>query len=74
MLRKSNHKLDVVHPGGHKGSPKFVSTPNLIFLCDLKTHATFRNPMITPSERIVPCGGAGGGGGGGGGWWCVNLF
>jgi hypothetical protein len=28
-------------------------TPNLIFWCDLKPHAKFRNPTKTPSVRKI---------------------
>ena len=38
---------------GGRGSPRFLFTPNLIFLCDLKPHAKFQNPTITPSGRKV---------------------
>ena len=38
---------------GHGKSPKFSFTPNLIFFCDLKPHAKFWNPTITPSGRKV---------------------
>ena len=31
----------------------FSLTPNLIFFCDLKPHAKFQNPTITPSGREV---------------------
>jgi hypothetical protein len=37
-------------------SPEFVFTPNLIFFCELKPHAKFRNPTITPSGRKVTSG------------------
>jgi hypothetical protein len=58
--------------------------PKSYFFCDLKTHAKFRNPTITPSGRKVPCGGGwvvvvvGGWwwwwvGGGGGGWVVVVV-
>ena len=48
--RKKTKKL--THRGA-RGSPKFLFTPNLTFLCDLKPHAKFRNPTITPSGREV---------------------
>jgi hypothetical protein len=32
---------------------RFFFTPNLILFCDLKLHAKFRNPTITPSWRKV---------------------
>ena len=47
--RKKNLKIDT--PGARV--PPFFCTPNLIFLCDLKPHAKFQNPTITPSGRKV---------------------
>jgi hypothetical protein len=34
-------------------TPEFVFTQNLIFLCELKPHAKFWNPTISPSGRKV---------------------
>ena len=39
-------------PWGAGGSLEFFFTPNLIF-CELKPHAKFWNPTITPSGRKV---------------------
>ena len=33
-----------------------MQTPPLIFFCDLKPHAKFQNPTITPSGRKVSVG------------------
>jgi hypothetical protein len=49
-FKKNNLKN---HQAGRQaGSPKYSPTPKLNF-CDLKPHAKFQKPMITPSERIV---------------------
>ena len=33
--------------------PQFFLSPQILFFCDLKPHAKFRNPTITPSWRKV---------------------
>ena len=45
-------KLKNRPPGGHGGPPSFV-LPQILFVCDLKPHAKFWNPTITPSGRKV---------------------
>jgi hypothetical protein len=47
--RKNPQKND---PRGAAGSPIFF-LPQILFLCDLKPHAKFQNPTITPSGRKV---------------------
>ena len=37
---------------GQGGSPFLFST-QILFFCELKSHAKFRNPTITPSGRKV---------------------
>ena len=41
---------------GAGGSPKCVFNSKSYFWCDLKPHAKFRNPTITPSWRKVSVG------------------
>jgi hypothetical protein len=48
--QKINKKITPWGPGG--GPPHFCS-PQFLFFCDLKAHAKFQNPTITPSGRKV---------------------
>ena len=42
-------------PPGQGGPPNLFS-PQILFFCDLKPHAKFQNPTITPSGRKVSVG------------------
>ena len=49
FTEKKNSKIN---PPGGRGVPQFFFYPKSYF-CDLKSRATFRSPMMTPSGRIV---------------------
>jgi hypothetical protein len=51
FFKKKLRKLPTLGAGG--GAQFFSLTQNLIFCCELKPHAKFRNPTITPSGRKV---------------------
>ena len=40
-------------PGGHGGPHIFSLSLQILLFCDLKPHAKFHNPTITPSGRKV---------------------
>ena len=40
-------------PGVQGGGPPILFQPQILFFCDLKSHAKFWNPTITPSGRKV---------------------
>ena len=43
-------------PHRHQWGRKIISkgdVPRILFFCELKPHAKFKNPTITPSERKV---------------------
>ena len=55
----SNSVQDCYHitipPQGEGGVPRIIFLPKIVFFCELKPHAQFQNPTITPSGRNV-CG------------------
>jgi hypothetical protein len=48
-FRKTPLKIDI----GGRGVPHILFQPESYFFCELKPHATFQNPTITPSLRKV---------------------
>ena len=42
-----------INPKGAGGLPEILFNPKSYFFCDLKPHAKFQNPIITPSRRKV---------------------